>query len=72
MHRVTLAFIILIRVFFFFSFNNTNPITNISVQVKMLMEIPEKIWACIEAEDFVEATRLFIMARHINTGKLLL
>lgn len=50
------------------SFINVNPMNGISVQVKMLMEIPEKIWKCIEAEDFVKATRLFIMARHINTG----
>lgn len=40
----------------------------ITVQVKLLMEIPEKIWTCIEAEDFVKATQLLIMARHVNTG----
>ncbi|KAM3965418.1 conserved oligomeric Golgi complex subunit 1 isoform 2-T2 [Aphomia sociella] len=45
-----------------------NPAHSISIQVKLLMEIPEKIWACIESEDFVKATQLFIMARHINTG----
>ncbi|KAJ2949499.1 hypothetical protein O0L34_g15422 [Tuta absoluta] len=47
---------------------NANPVQGLSVQVKLLMEIPEKIWTCIEAEDFVKATQLFIMARHVNTG----
>ncbi|XP_049871581.1 conserved oligomeric Golgi complex subunit 1 isoform X2 [Pectinophora gossypiella] len=47
---------------------SSNPAHGISVQVKLLMEIPEKIWMCIEAEDFVKATQLFIMARHVNTG----
>ncbi|KAG7300366.1 hypothetical protein JYU34_015967 [Plutella xylostella] len=47
---------------------NADPMHGISVQVKLLMEIPEKIWTCIEAEDFVQATQLFIMARHVNTG----
>lgn len=41
---------------------------SLSVQVKLLMEIPEKIWTSIESEDYVKATQLFIMARHINTG----
>ncbi|XP_068622543.1 conserved oligomeric Golgi complex subunit 1 [Battus philenor] len=47
---------------------NTNPVHAIAVQVKLLMEIPEKIWKCIEADDFVKASQLFIMARHVNTG----
>ncbi|XP_059060925.1 conserved oligomeric Golgi complex subunit 1 [Achroia grisella] len=47
---------------------NANPAHSISIQVKLLMEIPEKIWTCIDTEDFVKATQLFIMARHINTG----
>ncbi|XP_060804604.1 conserved oligomeric Golgi complex subunit 1-like [Amyelois transitella] len=47
---------------------NINPAQSIAVQVKLLMEIPEKIWTSIEAEDYVTATQLFIMARHINTG----
>uniref|UniRef100_A0A2A4JFR1 Conserved oligomeric Golgi complex subunit 1 n=1 Tax=Heliothis virescens TaxID=7102 RepID=A0A2A4JFR1_HELVI len=47
---------------------NTNPVHSLSVQVKLLMEIPEKIWTSIESEDYVKATQLFILARHINTG----
>ncbi|KAJ8718628.1 hypothetical protein PYW08_002865 [Mythimna loreyi] len=47
---------------------NTNPVHSLSVQVKLLMEIPEKIWISIETEDYVKATQLFIMARHVNTG----
>ncbi|XP_053611473.1 conserved oligomeric Golgi complex subunit 1 isoform X2 [Plodia interpunctella] len=47
---------------------NANPAQSISLQVKLLLEIPEKIWTSIEVEDYVKATQLFIMARHINTG----
>ncbi|CAH2087581.1 unnamed protein product [Euphydryas editha] len=47
---------------------STDPVHSISVQIKLLMEIPEKIWKCINANDFVKAAQLFIMARHINTG----
>ncbi|XP_028161086.1 conserved oligomeric Golgi complex subunit 1 isoform X4 [Ostrinia furnacalis] len=51
-----------------FQFSQTDSVHSLAVQVKLLMEIPEKIWTCIEAEDFVKATQLFIMARHVNTG----
>lgn len=52
-----------------FSFQlKPNPAQVIAIQVKLLMEIPEKIWKCIERDDFVKASQLFIMARHINTG----
>ncbi|XP_004925637.1 conserved oligomeric Golgi complex subunit 1 [Bombyx mori] len=47
---------------------NSNQLHSLSVQLKILMEIPEKIWTCIETEDFVKATQLFIFARHVNTG----
>ncbi|CAH2049220.1 unnamed protein product, partial [Iphiclides podalirius] len=47
---------------------NTNLAQGIAVQIKLLMEIPEKIWKCIETDDFVTASQLFILARHINTG----
>ncbi|CAH2264178.1 jg21718 [Pararge aegeria aegeria] len=47
---------------------NVNPVHSISVQIKLLMEIPEKIWKCIGNNDFVKAAQLFIVARHINTG----
>ncbi|XP_047505586.1 conserved oligomeric Golgi complex subunit 1 isoform X1 [Pieris napi] len=47
---------------------NVNPVHQISVQIKLLMEIPEKIWKCINNNNFVQAAQLFIMARHINTG----
>ncbi|CAG9565917.1 unnamed protein product [Danaus chrysippus] len=45
-----------------------DPVHSISVQIKLLMEIPEKIWKSLEVNDFVKAAQLFIMARHINTG----
>ncbi|CAG9791018.1 unnamed protein product [Diatraea saccharalis] len=47
---------------------NSDSDHSVAVQVKLLMEIPEKIWICIETDDFVKATQLFIIARHINTG----
>ncbi|XP_047532593.1 conserved oligomeric Golgi complex subunit 1 isoform X1 [Vanessa atalanta] len=45
-----------------------DPVHTLSVQIKLLMEIPERIWKCINVNDFVKAAQLFIMARHINTG----
>lgn len=56
---------------FSYQFAQTDSVDSLAVQVKLLMEIPEKIWTCIEAEDFVKATQLFIMARHVNTGMYL-
>ncbi|CAH4021526.1 unnamed protein product [Pieris brassicae] len=47
---------------------NVNPVHQICVQIKLLMEIPEKIWKCTNNNNFVQAAQLFIMARHINTG----
>ncbi|KAL4717039.1 hypothetical protein ACJJTC_016926 [Scirpophaga incertulas] len=46
----------------------SDSVYSIAVQAKLLMEIPEKVWISIEIEDFVKATQLFIIARHINTG----
>ncbi|XP_038222006.1 conserved oligomeric Golgi complex subunit 1 isoform X2 [Zerene cesonia] len=45
-----------------------DPVHGISVQIKLLTEIPEKIWKCINGNDFIKAAQLFIMARHVNTG----
>ncbi|XP_041980829.1 conserved oligomeric Golgi complex subunit 1 [Aricia agestis] len=47
---------------------NRNPLNAMAVQVKLLMEIPEKIWKYIGENNFVKAAQLFILARHINTG----
>lgn len=67
---IMLSFNIKLSYFLLYSFQfNTNPVHSLSVQVKLLMEIPEKIWTSIETEDYVKATQLFIMARHVNTGK---
>ncbi|XP_077285112.1 conserved oligomeric Golgi complex subunit 1 isoform X2 [Arctopsyche grandis] len=59
--------------------NNTNstsverPVVNrtthgIAIQIKLLMEIPEQIWSNVDVEDFLTATQLFLLARHIYTG----
>lgn len=41
----------------------------IVVQIKLLTELPELIWTCIDAEDYFVATQLFIFSRHISTGE---
>ncbi|VVD04236.1 unnamed protein product [Leptidea sinapis] len=45
-----------------------NPTLSLSIQIKLLMEIPEQIWKCLNSDDFVSAAQLFIMARHVITG----
>lgn len=54
------------------NYQSNSSVQSISLQVKLLMEIPEKIWTCIESQDFIKATQLFVLARHINTGLQLL
>lgn len=41
----------------------------IVVQIKLLTELPELIWTCIDAEDYFVATQLFVFSRHISTGE---
>lgn len=41
----------------------------IVVQIKLLTELSELIWTCIDAEDYFVATQLFIFSRHISTGE---
>lgn len=40
----------------------------IAVQIKLLTQLPELIWSCIDTENFFVATQLFIFSRHISTG----
>lgn len=40
----------------------------IVVQIKLLTELPELIWTCIDSEDYFVATQLFVFSRHISTG----
>lgn len=41
----------------------------IVVQIKLLTELPELIWTCIDSEDYFVATQLFVFSRHISTGE---
>lgn len=43
----------------------------IAMQIKLLMAIPEQVWSSIDEEDFMTATQLFLLARHIYTGILI-
>ncbi len=40
----------------------------LAAQIKLLMDIPERIWNAIEAGEFVTATKLYLFARHIHTN----
>ncbi|XP_012934565.1 conserved oligomeric Golgi complex subunit 1 isoform X1 [Aplysia californica] len=39
-----------------------------AAQIKLLMDIPEKIWSSVESQEYLEATQLYLLARHINTS----
>ncbi|KAI0208088.1 Conserved oligomeric Golgi complex subunit 1 [Lamellibrachia satsuma] len=40
----------------------------IAAQMKLLMDIPEQIWSAIELGEYLHATQLFLLARHVHTG----
>ncbi|XP_014666328.1 PREDICTED: conserved oligomeric Golgi complex subunit 1-like isoform X2 [Priapulus caudatus] len=40
----------------------------VAAQIKLLLDIPEKIWATVDAADYLRATQLYLLARHIHTG----
>ena len=40
----------------------------LAAQIKLLMDIPERIWTSVEAGEFVTATKLYLFARHIHTN----
>lgn len=41
----------------------------IAMQIKLLTQLPELIWSCIDSEDYFVATQLFVFSRHISTGE---
>lgn len=41
---------------------------SITLQIKVLSQLPELIWKHLDNDEFFIATQLFILARHINTG----
>ena len=40
----------------------------LAAQIKLLMDIPERLWSSIDNKDFVLATKLYLFARHIHTN----
>ncbi|KAL1117597.1 hypothetical protein AAG570_003912 [Ranatra chinensis] len=40
----------------------------IAAQIKLLVDLPEFAWNCIESGDYVTAAQLFLLARHVKTG----
>ncbi|ELU03987.1 hypothetical protein CAPTEDRAFT_219346 [Capitella teleta] len=45
-----------------------NQFYSIAVQIKLLLDMPEKIWHALEDCSFLQASQLFLLARHINTS----
>lgn len=41
-----------------------------AVQIKILMGFPEQLWAALEKQDYILAAQLYLLAKHINTGKV--
>ncbi|RUS88515.1 hypothetical protein EGW08_003691, partial [Elysia chlorotica] len=39
-----------------------------AAQIKLLMDFPEKIWSSVDCQDYLKATQLYLLARHINTS----
>ncbi|KAL4228063.1 Golgi transport complex subunit 1 [Mactra antiquata] len=40
----------------------------VSSQIKLLLDIPEKMWTYLDYEDYLSASRLYLLAQHINTS----
>ncbi|XP_059174642.1 conserved oligomeric Golgi complex subunit 1-like [Physella acuta] len=39
-----------------------------AAQIKLLMDIPEKIWSSVDSQEYLTAARLYLLARHINAS----
>ena len=40
----------------------------LAAQIKLLMDIPERLWSSIDDRDFILATKLYLFSRHIHTN----
>lgn len=40
----------------------------LAAQIKLLMDVPERIWSAIEQDQLSKATKLYLFARHIHTN----
>ncbi|KAK7465202.1 hypothetical protein BaRGS_00037631 [Batillaria attramentaria] len=40
----------------------------VAAQIKLLLDMPEKIWSSVDSGDYLTATQLYLLARHVNTS----
>ena len=40
----------------------------LAAQIKLLMDIPERIWTSVDSQQYLNATKLYLFARHIHTN----
>ncbi|XP_071095427.1 conserved oligomeric Golgi complex subunit 1-like isoform X2 [Haliotis cracherodii] len=40
----------------------------VAAQIKLLLDMPEKIWSSNDSRDYLTATQLYLLARHVNTS----
>ncbi|KAL5005428.1 hypothetical protein ScPMuIL_018884 [Solemya velum] len=40
----------------------------VASQIKLLLDMPEKIWSALDSRDYLTAARLYLLSRHINTS----
>ncbi|XP_013380864.1 conserved oligomeric Golgi complex subunit 1 [Lingula anatina] len=40
----------------------------VSSQIKLLLDTPERIWSSVEEGHFLQATQLYLLARHVHTS----
>ncbi|XP_033750084.1 conserved oligomeric Golgi complex subunit 1-like [Pecten maximus] len=41
---------------------------SIAMQIKLLLDMPEKIWSALDRNDYLTATRHYLLSRHIHTS----
>eukprot|EP00058_Branchiostoma_floridae_P024363 XP_002609853.1 hypothetical protein BRAFLDRAFT_126021 [Branchiostoma floridae] len=41
---------------------------SIAAEIKLLLDMPEKIWSSLEADELLSAARLYLLSRHIMTS----
>ncbi|GAB6032443.1 Golgi transport complex subunit 1, variant 2 [Chamberlinius hualienensis] len=44
------------------------PYYSIASEIKLLVDIPSKIWVCIESGDLLNAAQLYMFAQHVHTN----
>ncbi|XP_023323388.1 conserved oligomeric Golgi complex subunit 1 isoform X2 [Eurytemora carolleeae] len=47
------------------------PYLYVASSIKLLMIVPEKIWAAVETGNLLQGAELYLLAQHVNTGLLM-